>query len=142
MPGGMEQTTVTRSEAETEALGASLWKTLRAGACIALDAPLGTGKTAFARGLIRAGCGAEEVPSPSFAIVQPYEGTPPLYHLDLYRLNDPSELEELGLDDMLDTGVVLIEWPEKAEGWLPADRLRVTGRMLPDGAREWRFRRG
>ena len=132
----------TGSEAATEALGVALWKTLRTPDCVLLEAPLGTGKTALARGMVRAGGHAGEVPSPTYAIVQPYETDPPLYHLDLYRLSSAAELVELGLDDMLDAGVVLAEWPERAEGWWPKDALRVTGEVLADGHRAWTVRRG
>ena len=133
----------TESEAETEALGAALWKTLHAPGCVLLEAPLGTGKTTLVRGLLRAAGHEGAVPSPTYAIVQPYEGlgggAPPLYHLDLYRLNSASELAELGLDDMLDHGIVLAEWPERAAGWWPQDALRVAGTMLGDGRRSWRI---
>lgn len=138
----MAKAVTTRSEGETEALGARVWKTLRRPDCVLLDAPLGVGKTALARGLVRAAGHAGEVPSPSYAIVQPYGTTPPLYHLDLYRLNSPSELAELGLEDMLETGIVLVEWPALAEEWWPMDALRVAGVILPDGARRWQLSRG
>ena len=137
----MQGTHETESEAATEVLGALLWKTLRAPACVLLEAPMGTGKTALARGLVRAAGHEGEVPSPTYAIVQPYETGggegPPLYHLDLYRLNSPSELAELGLDDMLDAGIVLVEWPERAAGWWPGDAWRIAGSVLPDGTRRW-----
>ena len=125
------------SEAETEGFGADLWKTVSAPCLVTLRAPLGTGKTALARGLIRAAGHEGEVPSPTFAIVQPYETDPPLYHLDLYRLSSPAELHELGLEDMLDRGVVLVEWPEHGEGVLPPADLAVTGTTRADGARVW-----
>ena len=131
----------TVSEAETEALGARLWKSLAAPACVLLDAPLGTGKTALARGVVRAAGHRGEVPSPTYSLVQPYPTVPPLYHLDLYRVNSADELTELGLDDMLAAGIVLAEWPDRAteEGadWWPRDALRVTGAVLPGGARRW-----
>jgi tRNA threonylcarbamoyladenosine biosynthesis protein TsaE len=133
----MVEEITTRSEAETEALGARLWKTLQTPDLVLLDAPLGVGKTALARGLVRAAGHEGEVPSPTFAIVQAYETRPPLYHLDLYRLNHPSELSELGLEDMLDTGVVLIEWPGLADGLLPQGAVRVTGRIGGGGERVW-----
>src|SRR4029079_730721 len=87
------------SEAETAAAGAAVARSARAGDVITLSGPLGVGKTAFARGFI-AELGHEgEVPSPSFAIVQPYDDVdPPVWHVDLYRIEDASEIEELGLD--------------------------------------------
>jgi tRNA threonylcarbamoyladenosine biosynthesis protein TsaE len=102
------------SEEETAAAGATLARVSRAGDVILLSGPLGVGKTALARGFLE-GLGHEgEVPRPSFAIVQPYEDVDPLvWHVDLYRIEDSSEIEELGLDAALDA-VLLVEWPERA----------------------------
>lgn len=102
------------------ALGAELARVVRAGDVVTLSGPLGVGKTAFARGFIGALGHEGAVPSPSFALVQPYEDLqPPAWHVDLYRLQDPSEVEELGLDASAD-GVLLVEWPERAgEGAWP-----------------------
>ena len=99
---------------------------LKAGDVIALSGPLGAGKTTFARALVTRLDGEGEVPSPTFALMQRYE-TPrlTLTHCDFYRL-EPAELDELGLDDALTEGAVLIEWPERAAGWLPADRLDIA----------------
>ena len=118
---------ILESEAETVALGARLAGVVRGGDVIALSGPLGVGKTAFARGLLEALGHEGEVPSPSFAIVQPYETLdPPVWHVDLYRLEDASELEELGLDAAADA-VLLVEWPARAgEGaWRGALRLSL-----------------
>jgi tRNA threonylcarbamoyladenosine biosynthesis protein TsaE len=101
-------------EEATAAAGAALAARTRAGDVITLSGPLGVGKTAFARGFIAALGHDGEVPSPSFAIVQPYEELSlPVWHVDFYRLRDPSEFEELGLDASAD-GVLLVEWPEQA----------------------------
>ena len=101
-------------EQATEALGAALAGLLRSGEVITLSGPLGVGKTALARGLLAALGHGGEVPSPSFAIVQPYdELEPPAWHVDLFRIDDVGELDELGLDAAAD-GVLLVEWPEKA----------------------------
>lgn len=91
------------------------------GVLVSLEGDLGAGKTAFARGLIQARCGAATlVPSPSFALVQPYEDTePPIWHADLYRLGEASEVEELGLLDALADHICLVEWAARAEGLLP-----------------------
>lgn len=102
---------------------------LKPGDAIALHGNLGTGKTTFARALIRAlldNDGAE-VPSPTFALMQLYE-TPRLQlaHLDLYRLADESEVDELGTADLLDTSAIVVEWPERAPSFLPANRLDIT----------------
>ncbi|HEY4070023.1 MAG TPA: tRNA (adenosine(37)-N6)-threonylcarbamoyltransferase complex ATPase subunit type 1 TsaE [Sphingomicrobium sp.] len=95
-------------------LGACLANVARPGDVIALSGPLGVGKTALARGFIAALGHDGDVPSPSFAIVQPYEDIePPVWHVDLYRIEDPSEIEELGLDSAADA-VLLVEWPDRA----------------------------
>jgi tRNA threonylcarbamoyladenosine biosynthesis protein TsaE len=105
---------ILKTEDETVAAGADLARVARAGDVIALSGPLGVGKTALARGFLAALGHEGEVPSPSFAIVQPYEDVEPLvWHVDLYRIEDPSEIEELGLDGALDA-VLLVEWPERA----------------------------
>jgi tRNA threonylcarbamoyladenosine biosynthesis protein TsaE len=102
------------SEEETAAAGAALARVASSGDVITLSGPLGVGKTALARGFLEALGHEGEVPSPSFAIVQPYEDVDPLvWHVDLYRVEDPSEIEELGLDAALDA-VLLVEWPERA----------------------------
>jgi len=113
-------------EAATARLGAMLASLVKPGDVIALSGPLGVGKTALARGLIGALGHAGEVPSPSFAIVQPYEDLePPLWHVDLYRIEDPAELAELGLDAAED-GVMVVEWPERAGAGAWPDALRLT----------------
>jgi tRNA threonylcarbamoyl adenosine modification protein YjeE len=114
-------------EAATATLAARLAPLLRPGDAILLDGPLGAGKTSFARALIRSLCGAgTEVPSPSFNIVLTYDapqGT--LWHFDLYRVADPRELDELGLDEALQDGVVLIEWPDRLGRHPPAGALTL-----------------
>lgn len=115
-------------EHATEALGAAVARHLRAGDAVCLYGPLGAGKTTLARGLIRALCGPDEdVPSPTFTLVQFYAGEAlQLAHFDLYRLERPDEAYEIGLDDALEDGAVLIEWPERLEGRLPPDRLDIV----------------
>ena len=123
--------------AATEAFGASLAALVRASDVVTLSGPLGAGKTSVARGLLAALGLAGEAPSPSFAIVQPYEPAEvrlPVLHVDLYRVEDTGELEELGLDDTADA-LLLVEWPERAgAGWWP-DALALTLAVLPDGGR-------
>lgn len=121
--------------AATEAVGLALARLVAPGDAIALSGPLGSGKTTLARGLL-AGLGlAGEAPSPSFAIVQPY-GPPelrlPLWHVDLYRIEDPAEAAELGLDDARDEVVLIVEWPERLgrEPWSDALWLELA----PEGA--------
>ena len=114
--------------AATEALAARLAARLRPGIAVLLDGPLGAGKTAFARALLRAITRdpALEVPSPTFTLVQSYD-TPsgPVHHLDLWRLAGPSALDELGWDDLLND-IVLVEWPDRLGPWRPAVAITVT----------------
>lgn len=122
-------------EEATGAFGAALAAQLKTGDVVALSGPLGVGKTALVRGLLAALGHEGEVPSPSFAIVQPYEDLePPVWHVDLFRLDDPSELEELGLESASD-GVLLIEWPEKAGAGAWPEALRLTLDFADAGAR-------
>src|SRR5688572_32783085 len=102
------------SPAATDALGRRLAPLLRVGDVVALEGDLGAGKTTLARGLLR-GLGHEgEVASPTFPIVQPYEALRvPVWHVDLYRIEQASELEELALDDAHDHAALVIEWPER-----------------------------
>lgn len=124
-------------EAATQALGRTLAASLRPGDAVCLTGPLGAGKSTLARALIRAlTTPDEEVPSPTFTLVQFYE-TPafPLAHFDLYRLSDPNEAYEIGLDEALDNGVALIEWPQRLEGRLPATRLDIDIALNGDARR-------
>ena len=126
-------------EAATDALGRALATRLQTGDVIALSGPLGAGKTALA--VIRAATGQADmtVPSPSFTLVQVYEGGPdgaPLWHVDLYRLAEPDELIELGLEDALRDAVTLVEWPEHAAGALPSGRLEIRIAPVGDNARD------
>jgi tRNA threonylcarbamoyladenosine biosynthesis protein TsaE len=136
-------------EQATEALGRLLARAARAGDVITMSGPLGVGKTALARGFLGALGHEGEAPSPSFAIVQPYEELePPVWHVDLFRINDVGELEELGLEAAAD-GVLLIEWPEKAgdQAWPQALRLtlefaegnarRLTAKVPPSWQSRW-----
>lgn len=124
-------------EAATQALGRALANALRPGDALCLTGPLGAGKSTLARALIRAlTTPDEEVPSPTFTLVQFYE-TPafPLAHFDLYRLSDPDEAYEIGLDEALDEGVALIEWPQRLEGRLPLNRLDIDIALDGDARR-------
>ena len=109
------QTHTTQSEEETASVGRSLAASLQGGAVILLHGDLGAGKTAFVRGLAAGlGIDAGEVSSPTFTLVQEYRGGRlPLLHVDLYRLNDPREIDDLGLDEIAAGGVLAIEWAEK-----------------------------
>ena len=116
-------------EAAMERLAEDVAAILGPGDVIALSGDLGAGKSTFSRALLRAFAGdpALEVPSPTFTLVQTYDlDRLTISHLDLYRLEEPEELEELGLEDLTATGAALIEWPEKAGRFLPASRLILS----------------
>lgn len=124
--------------AATEAVGARLAALVRPGDVVTLSGPLGAGKTSVARGLLAALGLAGEAPSPSFAIVQPYdlpEVRLPVWHVDLYRLDDPREVDELGLEDDRGDGLLLVEWPERAGPGVWPEALALTLSIEPDGAR-------
>ncbi|HLJ20782.1 MAG TPA: tRNA (adenosine(37)-N6)-threonylcarbamoyltransferase complex ATPase subunit type 1 TsaE [Stellaceae bacterium] len=117
------------TESETSALAARIARVARAGDVIALRGELGSGKTVFARGFIRArGRGDEEVPSPTFTLVEVYEladDRPAVWHFDLYRLSKSEDVYELGFEEALGGAILLIEWPERLGPLLPRERLDV-----------------
>ncbi|MEM1106534.1 MAG: tRNA (adenosine(37)-N6)-threonylcarbamoyltransferase complex ATPase subunit type 1 TsaE [Pseudomonadota bacterium] len=129
-------------EAATQAFAARLAPHLNAGHFIALEGGLGVGKTTFARALISAMAGAAvTVPSPTFTLVQTYDGPGfPIFHFDLYRLNDPGELDELGWEETVE-GLCLVEWPARAGPRLPRWRMVIALDFIPGGRTaklEWR----
>jgi len=134
------ETFETRSPKQTYDLGRKLADRFGAGDCIALVGPLGAGKTALVRG-IALGLGLDDermVSSPTFVLIQEYPARIPVYHVDLYRLAEPrGELADLGIDEMLEDGVVLIEWADRAEPALPSPRWRIE--ITPTGGRARRF---
>ncbi len=120
----------------TAHLGARIAAGLIPGCAVALTGDLGAGKTALARMILEALGVRETVPSPTFTIVQQYETAGfPIRHYDLYRIKDSREMDELGLDEALDEGAVLMEWPEKAEAGLPEETLRVHLTITAESAR-------
>ena len=136
---------ILQDAAATARLGAAIARELRPGESVCLSGPLGAGKSTLARALIRAlTTPGEEVPSPTFTLVQFYEGPRlKIAHFDLYRLTSPDEAYEIGLDEALDDGAAVIEWPERLQGRLPADRLDVeialqgagrSARLTPHGS--------
>jgi tRNA threonylcarbamoyladenosine biosynthesis protein TsaE len=132
---------VTHSEADTEDVGRQLAAGLHAGQVLLLSGPLGAGKTALTRGLARGlGCDVDAVSSPTFTLVQEYAGPVRLQHVDLYRLA-PGEVDDLGLEDLLDDAVMVVEWPER---WsrAPADAIVVTIEPSNDTTRHIRVSRG
>jgi tRNA threonylcarbamoyladenosine biosynthesis protein TsaE len=114
-------------EAATQRLGQALSEALRPGDAVCLTGPLGAGKSTLARAMVRAlTTPDEEVPSPTFTLVQFYDGPDfPVAHFDLYRLTDPDEAYEIGLEEALEDGAALIEWPQRLLGRLPANRLDI-----------------
>lgn len=123
-----------KDERATLALGRKLAALLKPGDVVTLSGPLSAGKTTLVRGLLAAHGHRGEVPSPSFAIVQPYESlSPPVWHVDLYRIENAADVEELGLDDIRTEGVLIVEWPEHGGVWPGALALSLD--VLEDGSR-------
>ena len=123
-------------EAATEGLGAWLGARLQAGDCLLLEGPIGAGKSHLARAFIRQRLGRQEdVPSPSFTLVQTYPADVEIWHADLYRLAHPDELHELGLEEAFDTAITLIEWPDRLQGRTPPRALRLTLSAEGEGRR-------
>ena len=111
------------TQKDTQSLGVALGAVLSRGDIVLLKGSLGAGKTSLARALIQAECGLVDVPSPTFTLVETYQGQRyPIWHFDFYRLNAPEEVWEIGFEDAIDDGICLIEWPQKA------------GNLIPDGA--------
>ena len=121
------------TERDTVALGAALARLARPGDILALNGPLGAGKTTLARGFVTALTQADEdVVSPTFTLVQVYDAdVAPIWHFDLYRLTQVEDVLELGWDEALSVGISLVEWPERLGALLPRNRLDV---MLSSGA--------
>lgn len=128
MTAGFSFSVELAGEAATVALMADLGLLISARDSITLSGDLGAGKTTAARALIRYLADDEmlEVPSPTFTLAQSYDLSLPVLHVDLYRINDPGELEELGLVPFPDTTLVLLEWPDRAAGLLPEDRIDIA----------------
>ncbi len=128
-------------EAGLRALGRQLAPLLRPGDVVALSGALGAGKTTLARAILRALGHDGDVPSPTFTLAQSYDQlAPPLLHVDLYRLEDAAEAEALALDDWLETGALLLEWPERLGDslWPDCLWLRLEGAGAPTRHLTWR----
>ena len=130
---------LSHSVSETEELGRRLAAALSPGAVVAYRGGLGMGKTAFTRGLARGlGCGGR-VTSPTFTIVNEYEGSIPLFHFDMYRLPDEDALFDIGWEDYLDRGgVCAVEWSEQVADAMPVDTVYVTIARHPQ-QEDWRI---
>lgn len=144
MTGSETETHLSRSLRETRRIGQTFARRLHRGDLVALVGDLGAGKTALTRG-IASGLGlADErlVSSPSYVLVQEYPAEVPVFHVDLYRLHAPAEeLLELGLEEMLSEGVVVIEWAARAEEVLPRPYWHVEARVAGESSREFTIRR-
>lgn len=137
----MAETTIVtiKDEAAMARAGAWLAGIVRPGDVLLLEGPLGAGKTTLARGLIQKFCGARDVPSPTFTLVETYENEGrALWHFDLYRLEKPEDVWELGLEEALDEAIALIEWPDRITGLLPKNALHLLI-SIEDEHREIRF---
>jgi tRNA threonylcarbamoyladenosine biosynthesis protein TsaE len=128
----------TRSEEETIALGRRLGSEIADGVVL-LIGNLGAGKTTLAKGIVegRNGTPADEVSSPTFTLIHQYGNDVPVYHIDLYRLDEMREVEGLGLEELFASGsVILLEWAERFPALLPRERTEIRLRALPDDTRE------
>lgn len=124
------------SVGDTLELGRRLGKACKPGTVISLRGSLGAGKTVIAKGVAQALGIAEAIVSPTFTLVQEYEGSMPMYHMDLYRISGAEEFEMIGGEEMLySDGVALVEWSEKIESMLPDDTVFIELEILPDQTR-------
>jgi tRNA threonylcarbamoyladenosine biosynthesis protein TsaE len=124
----------THSATETIAVGAAVGRALRVGDLVVLAGDLGAGKTTFVKGIARALGVTEPVTSPTFTIVQEYDGTIPLAHVDVYRLDRIQEVHDVGFEELFDRRAVVVEWGEAIARVLPRDRLVVRLDLRDDGA--------
>ena len=130
----MQKSFVSKSEQQTSDLAKKVASIAKKGDVFALYGTLGMGKSVFARSFIQYLTGVDDVPSPTFTLVQDYQSDDfEIFHFDLYRLEHPDEVFELGFEDAIFNGVCLIEWPEKAGNWLPKDVFKLDITPLDDG---------
>lgn len=131
-------TLVTTSESQTAATGKALANVLTVGDLVVLSGPLGAGKTCFIKGLaLGLGIAEDDIKSPSFTLVNEYYGRLPLFHFDLYRMKESSELYQIGWDDyLLRDGIMVVEWGEKAAEFLPERRIEINMEIVSENERE------
>lgn len=131
------QSLLSVSPQQTVSIGRRLASLLINGDVIVLTGPLGAGKTCLIKGIARGrGMSEDDVKSPSFTLVNEYQTEPPLFHFDLYRMQDISELYGIGWDDyLLRDGIVLVEWGEKAQSQLPPGRIHIVIEIISDSER-------
>ena len=131
----MRREVISNSAAETRRLGERLARRLKKGDVVLLQGELGAGKTCLAQGIGRGLRVAEPVKSSSFVLVNEYHGRLPVYHADLFRLNDPLEVAELALEENAAAGLLLVEWPDRAPQELPAEHLLLRFDILDERRR-------
>ena len=134
---------ISGSESETIKIAHNFAQSLVPGSVVALSGELGAGKTVFARGVAGYLEVKQRVTSPTFTLINEYCGTiPPLYHMDLYRLNNLSEIEDIGVEDYFySDGICLVEWAEKLEGLLPEHAVTIYLKLIDKNRREIRIER-
>lgn len=128
---------ISKSTQDTENAGAAFAKSLKSGAVVAMYGGLGMGKTAFVRGMARGLASTARVTSPSFTIVNEYDGTPPLFHFDMYRLKSADDLFDIGWEDYLARGgICAVEWSENVREAFDGTEVSVTIEKLGDNERK------
>lgn len=132
---------ISKSSEETKAIAAEFAKSLMVGDIVLLDGDLGAGKTVFVKGVVDALSNGNVIAvSPTFVIVNTYNTSPPIYHFDLYRINDISELDAIGAEEYLyGDGISFIEWPERAGGMFSGNTKKVFIEKLDDISRRIRI---
>ena len=134
---------ISNSSAETLEIASNFAKTLSRGDIVLLDGDLGAGKTVFVKGVVNAFSNGKVIAvSPTFVIVNVYETDPEIYHFDLYRINDVSELDAIGAEEYFyGDGISFVEWPERAKGMFPSSAIKVYIEKISDESRRIRIER-
>ena len=134
---------ISNSSAETLEIASNFAKTLSRGDIVLLDGDLGAGKTVFVKGVVNSFSNGKVIAvSPTFVIVNVYETDPEIYHFDLYRINDVSELDAIGAEEYFyGDGISFVEWPERAKGMFPSSAIKVYIEKISDESRKIRIER-